>query len=117
LPGVRAEARARHQLRRHAHEALAVRQQLALEAAGDVAAVLDRDEALGPEAARPGDERLAASLVAADGDMSEAAPAGRVERHGGVALHVRVDPDYDHCCPPWSAATDLEWGPSPDRSW
>ena len=94
-----------------------MRQQLALEAAGDVATVLDGDEALFSEAACPGEQVGAAGGVAADLGLGEAAPAGCVQGHGDVALHVRVDPDYDHCCPPWSAATDLEWGPSPDRSW
>ena len=106
LPWVRAEARAGHQLGRHAHEALAARQQVALEAAGDVAAVLDGEEALAAEAARPGEQLVAAGGVAAHRRLGEAAPARGVDGHGGVGLHVRVDPDYDHVSPPWSAATD-----------
>ena len=51
-------------------------QQVTLEAAGDVAAVLDRDQAFGAEAARPGDELLAAGGVAAHSGLPEAPPTG-----------------------------------------
>lgn len=51
------------------------------------------------KASRPGEELLAAGGLCGDTGLGEAAAASCVERHDGVALHVRVDADYDHVSP------------------
>ena len=67
------------------------------------------------EAARPGEELLAAGARRCPRSRcAEAAPARRVERDGGVGLHVRVDPDYDHVRPPSVGCNRSERGPPAD---
>ena len=106
-----------HQLGRHAHEALAARQQVALEAAGDVAAVLDRDAGArgrggAPRrAARRSRRRRCPPSVSA-----RLRPLAASSGHGGVALHVRVDPDYDHVSSPLVGCNRCEWGPPADTT-
>jgi hypothetical protein len=91
-----APARAGHELGSYAHHALAALDQEALEAARDVAAILDRPDALRVErsgpieqcrvARAPGRDRLAASQLAARGLNSG-------HRVGGL-VWIRADQDH-----------------------
>jgi len=88
-----ASARRCHELRRHAHAALAGGDEEALEASGDVAAVRDGEAALGAETAGPDDELLVAALVGRHGELAEQFGGGGLEADDGVTLLVRVDPE------------------------
>ena len=88
-----------HQLRWHAHAGLATRDEEALEAAGEVAAVLEREAALGRERARPAEQARLAGVRGLHRELAKKLAGGGLEGHRGVALLVRVDPEYDHSCP------------------
>ncbi len=78
---------------------------MALEPSRDVPAVLDGEVALAPRRApRRAARRPAPSLLTVV--TRRGCARRRVERDRRVGLHVRVDPDYDHVCPPSSAASD-----------
>jgi hypothetical protein len=85
---------------------------MAFEPCRDVPAVLDREVALRPEAARPGKQRLDGVRVARHGPLRDLATGRDVERYRGVGLHMRVDADYDHHCPP--AVESKRWGSAAD---
>ena len=96
LAELAAAARARHQLRRDANQALSWGDQLALEAPGDVAAVLERKQALLSQGPGPFDQTLVTGLVACDRQLVAELTGWRVHRGRGVALLVGVDADRDH---------------------
>ena len=85
-----------HQLRRHAHDALAAREQEALELAGDVPAVLDRPDALLIERPRPGQHALVPGGRRLDRLAALQLAGLRADRRAGVALLVWIRPDHDH---------------------
>src|SRR5436305_1236216 len=86
----RSSAAARHQLRRDAHDALAAREQEALESPGDVAAVLDRPDALGVERARPGEQSLEPGARRRHGLVALQLARPGADRRGGVAALVWI---------------------------
>ena len=90
-------ARARHQLRRDANHALSSGDQLALEAPGDVATVLERKQALLSQGPGPFDQTLVTGLVACDRQLVAELTGWPSPSCGrGVALLVGVDADRDH---------------------
>ena len=90
-------ARAGHQLGRHAHDALAAREQEPLQRAGDVPAVLDRPHPLCRRAPRA---HISSSSndrrAAADRPCGDRAARRRVDGRQRVRSLVRVRPDHDH---------------------
>jgi hypothetical protein len=88
--------RARHQLRRDADHTLSSVQELALQATGDVATVLERKQALGAEGAGPFDKALVAGFIACDRELVAELARRRVHRGRRVASLVGVDADRDH---------------------
>jgi hypothetical protein len=83
----------------HADRALTPSDQVTLEVPGDVATVLDCEQALIVEGASPLEETLEPWRARLDREIGEHLARGPVHRHSGVGLLVRIDPDYDH---PWS---------------
>jgi hypothetical protein len=88
-------AHIRHQLRRHPHDPLPGRQQVTLEAAGELPAVLDRPQQLVAMPPRPAQQREVIGSGRADG-LARELPSLRVDGDGGVRVLVRVDPDDHH---------------------
>ena len=90
----RGTAGAGHELRMDPDDRLAGDEQVARQAATEVAAVLDRPAPLG-EATGPADELEVAGGGGDHGLLGDL-PAGPVGRHRGLAALVRIDPDDDH---------------------
>jgi hypothetical protein len=84
----------RHQLRRHAHDPLAGGEQVSLQTAREVPAVLNRPATL-CEASRPSNEREMVSRRRTANALGELTPL-LVDRNDGMAALVRVDPDGHH---------------------
>ena len=72
---------------------------MTLEVPGDVAAVLDGEQALILKCASPLDEPFEPWRARLDREFTEHRARGSVHRHRRVGLLVWIDPDYDH---PWS---------------
>lgn len=89
--------RVRHQLRRDPHDPLAGGEQVSLQTAREVPAVLDRPAPIG-ERSRPSNELEMISRRRADRPRRELTPL-LVDRDDGVAALVCVDPDshYARC--------------------
>lgn len=112
--GARRGACFRHHLGRYADHALTTGEQVALKPARDVAAILDGEEALGAESARPGQQLVMPARIAADRLLGETSSGGRIQRHRDVGLHVRVDSDYDHVQSPFVGCNRCKRGPPAD---
>ena len=91
-----ATPRGAHQLRRHAHDALAGAEQRLLEAAGEPAAVLDRPDSLVRQRARPAQHAARAVLVGPDLKLRDQQPGAGVDRREHVRALVGIRPDHDH---------------------
>jgi hypothetical protein len=102
----RRAARVGHQLRRHAHDALAANEQEALQRPGHVAAILDRPHALGAHAARPPQQVIERAAPGPRRSVAERAAGHGVDRGDGVRVLVGVRPDHDHPHRPFVAITD-----------
>ena len=92
-------ARAGHQLWRDAHDAFAVLDQKTLQRSRDVAAVLEREEALIAKLTGPLQELLVAGLASGHGELVHQLPDRGSDGNCCVGLLVGVDPDYDHVVP------------------
>jgi hypothetical protein len=88
-------ALARHQLRRNANDVLAGSEQEALQAARDVAAVLQRPLPLSSELLDPLEQLLEALVSCSDRAVSEQLAGGAVDRCGGVRVLVGIHSDDD----------------------
>ena len=110
---------ARHEPRRDAHAALAVLDEEALKPPGDVTAVLDGEAALEAQRARPGEQAGVAGPGRGHGELADELARGGLDGHCGVALLVRVDPEYHHAVPLSDAPSGSagppvdtpQWGP------
>ncbi len=93
--------------------ALAGGDEEALEAARDVAAVLEREAALRAERAGPGEEPLVTAPVGRHGELAAHLAGGGLEGDDGVAVLVRVDAEYHHELSPFGPILRSA-GPSAD---
>jgi hypothetical protein len=84
-----------HQLRRHPHDRLTGRQQIALEPARQVTAVLDRPSAFSTEPGRPPQQHKMILAGGADRGLTERC-AAVVDRDNGVGPLVSINPECDH---------------------
>jgi hypothetical protein len=91
-----AAPRVGHQLRRHAHHALAAGDQEPLQAARDMPAVLQRPHPLAAECARPSDERGKALGADLDRLLAHQLTGRRGDRGDRVRALVGVRPEHDH---------------------
>jgi hypothetical protein len=89
-------ARLAHQLRRHPDDPLAAGEEEALEGARDMAAVLDRPDALWVEVPPPVKQLGKARLAGARRQLTGQLAGSRKYRRAGVALLVGVRSDHDH---------------------
>ena len=80
------------QLRRHPHQVFADAEQLPLEPARELAAVLDRPQPLPAKRGRPSEQPFTSHLDRRLGQR----PAGIIDRDSGHRLLVNVHSDHDH---------------------
>jgi hypothetical protein len=106
-----------HQLGRHANRALTASDQVALQAAGDVAAVLDGEHSFLVEPSRPGHELLVAARACTDRAFASNLAGRSVDRDGGMGLLVRVDPHYDHSWSPFGREHRTMGPPADTPQW
>jgi hypothetical protein len=71
-----------------------------------VAAVLDRPDALGVEAAGPDEHILKRAALGLDRSVGDRAAGGGIDGADGVRLLVGVRPDHDHPHIPFVGITD-----------
>jgi hypothetical protein len=86
-------AGAGHQLGRYPHHPFPSPEQEALERSGHAAAILEGENDLAAEAARPGHQPLVARRPSGHGQLAEQLGRARVHRAGGVRAAMGVDSD------------------------
>ncbi len=114
----RALARFAHQFRGDPDDPLAVCDQEALQAAGDVPAVLDRPDPLGVQAASPVEVLGEAGLAGGRSQLVDQLAGAVCHRYRGVGVFVGVRSDHNHSHRPFHSfghwtdlrRTDLTWG-------
>src|SRR5215208_8002486 len=84
-----------HQLRRHPNDAFSCREQIPLESARKVTAVLNRPTALRAEPGSPPQQTKMIFAGSADCDLTKRCPAV-VDRDDGVGPLVSINPECDH---------------------
>ena len=105
-----------HHLRRHAHDRFAGRQEVTLQPARQVSAVLHRPASISSKPVRPADKlEVIRRRRRCRGVLAELA-ARLVDSHHGVRSLVRVDSQYQHVCVALHSVTrtgrqaQLSWG-------